>query len=55
LIALLADGNATIRGDAAYLLGVIADPSAKEALRKLGNDPHPAVREIVDDALRGLD
>ena len=54
LIALLREENATIRGDAAYLLGVIGDRSARDALGKLQDDPHPAVREIVEDALRAL-
>jgi hypothetical protein len=52
LIGLLENGNPTIRGDAAYLLGVISGPTVRDALERLLNDPHPAVREIVEDALR---
>jgi HEAT repeat protein len=51
LLALLNDGNPTIRGDAANLLGVIGDPSARAGLLALGNDPNSAVRELAADAL----
>ena len=52
LVKLLGHGNPTIRGDAANTLGIIGDRSAHEALRNRLNDEHPAVREIVEDALR---
>lgn len=54
LIELLGSDNATLRGDAANLLGIIGDPAAAEGLRRLGGDPNPAVREIAADALGEL-
>ncbi len=52
LVRLLGNGNPTIRGDAANLLGLIGGGQAVEALRGLRKDPNAAVREIVEDALR---
>jgi HEAT repeat protein len=54
LIELLGSENPTVRGDAANLLGLIGDPSAIEGLRRLQEDPNPAVREIIDDALHEI-
>lgn len=54
LLGLLEHDNPTVRGDAANLLGVIGDRSAEDGLRRLRKDPNPAVREIVDDALRDM-
>lgn len=54
LVALLRHENATIRGDAANVLGLIGDPSATDALKELGNDPNASVREIARDALQEI-
>jgi HEAT repeat protein len=51
LIMLLRHENPTIRGDAAYVLGVMREPAAREPLTVLLNDEHPAVREIAAEAL----
>jgi HEAT repeat protein len=54
LIGLLESGSPTVRGDAANLLGIIGGAAAREALGRLRQDPHAAVREIVRDALRDM-
>ncbi|GAB4483934.1 MAG: HEAT repeat domain-containing protein [Thermodesulfovibrionales bacterium] len=54
LIPLLRDDNATLRGDAANLLGIIGDPSALPELRRLSADPDPNVRWIAGDAIEQL-
>jgi len=54
LLVLLGNENPTIRGDAANVLGIIGDRSARHALRELQNDANPAVREIAEDALREM-
>ena len=51
LLRLLAHENPTIRGDAANVLGIIGDRSAREALEKLRDDANPMVREIVLEAI----
>jgi HEAT repeat protein len=51
IIGLLKHDNPTIRGDAAYVLGIIKDESAREALMACLHDSHLAVREAVYDAL----
>jgi hypothetical protein len=55
LLALLGHENPTIRGDAANVLGIIRDRSARDALARLRDDSNPSVREIVQDALAELD
>jgi len=55
LIALLAHENPTIRGDAANVLGIIGDRSAREGIRRLLDDSTAAVREIAEDALQAID
>ncbi|MEK6744700.1 MAG: HEAT repeat domain-containing protein [Nitrospirota bacterium] len=55
LLKLLDHENATLRGDAANVLGIIRDRSALEALRTHLNDDHPAVREIVQDILQEIE
>lgn len=55
IIALLNHENPTIRGDAASVLGIIKDPSAVDALRACLHDVHPGVREVVRDALAGME
>lgn len=55
IIELLRHTNATIRGDAAFVLGIIKDPGAIEALREcLAVDSNPGVREIAHDALADI-
>jgi HEAT repeat protein len=54
LIELLQHENATIRGDAAFVLGIIKDPWAIDALRICLSDSHPGVREIARDALADI-
>lgn len=51
VIELLKHENPTIRGDAAYVLGIIKDRSAREALVACLHDSHVSVREVVNDAL----
>jgi hypothetical protein len=53
LIGLLEHENPTVRGDAAYVLGVMRAPAAREPLAALQNDENPAVREIASEALAG--
>jgi len=51
IIELLKHENPTIRGDAAYVLGIIKDRSAREALEACLHDSHVSVREVVNDVL----
>jgi HEAT repeat protein len=51
IVKLLAHENPTVRGDAANVLGIIGDRSAREALEKLRDDANPAVREAALEAL----
>jgi HEAT repeat protein len=51
IIELLKHENPTIRGDAAYVLGIIKDRSAREALTACLDDGHLGVREAANDAL----
>jgi HEAT repeat protein len=53
LIRLLGQENPTIRGDAAYVLGLMRAPDARAPLAALLNDEHAAVREIAAEALAG--
>jgi hypothetical protein len=55
LVKLLDNGNPTIRGDAANVLGIIGGRPAMEALRNLRADEHPTVRAIVQDILQEID
>jgi len=54
IIELLRHTNATIRGDAAFVLGIIKDPKAIDALRTCLVDSNPGVREIAHDALADI-
>lgn len=54
LAALLGHENATIRGDAASVLGMIRDRAAGEALRKALQDAHPGVRAAAKEALEEI-
>ena len=55
IIELLKQENATIRGDAAFVLGIIKDLSAIDALRACLHDDHPGVREVARDALSEIE
>jgi HEAT repeat protein len=52
LLPLLENNNPILRGEAATLLGIIGTKEALAPLRKLANDPDPAIREIVSDILQ---
>jgi HEAT repeat protein len=54
IIGLLQHANATIRGDAAFALGIIKDPGAIDALRICLADNNPGVREIVRGVLEDI-
>ncbi|NOY64003.1 MAG: HEAT repeat domain-containing protein [Nitrospirae bacterium] len=51
LLPLLEDNNPTVRGDAAYLIGIIGESESLERLRPLLNDPSPQVAEVVREIL----
>ncbi len=52
LVKLLKNGDATLRGDIAYLLSIINTPSAHDILETLCNDENPDIREIAEETLR---
>jgi len=47
----LKDQNPTIRGDTAYLLGIIGHRDALPYLREAMRDEHPMVREVVEESM----
>jgi hypothetical protein len=47
----LKDRNPTIRGDTAYLLGIIGHRDALPYLREAMGDEHPMVREVVEESM----
>jgi HEAT repeat protein len=51
----LKDPNATIRGDAAYLLGIIGHRDALPFLKEILNDDHEMVRESVNEAIEEIE
>ena len=51
---LLGDPHPTIRGDAAYLLGIIGHEDALRFLEKASFDNHDAVREAVREAIEDI-
>ncbi len=51
---LLQDKNPTVRGDAANLLEIIGHRDALPFLLKVRDDKNESVREIVEDAIRGI-
>ncbi len=55
IVELLKSPQKNIRGDAAYALELIGDPSAKEQLLEaLEKESDPQVREFIEDALKKL-
>lgn len=55
LIALLKSEMLNVRGDAAYLLGVLGDKRATNPLRELLSEKHEDLLEIVKEALNSLE
>ena len=51
ILPLLKDENAVIRGDAAYLLGIIGDKDAIPFLEEIAKDEDADVRLIVKEAI----
>ena len=51
---LLRDASATIRGDAAYSVGLTGTETHQEPLRALLDDPFADVQEIAADALAAI-
>ena len=54
LMVLLKHENPVVRGDTAYVLGIIKDPQAEEALQQLLHDDNEGVRESAQDALEEI-
>ncbi len=54
IATLLKNENPTIRGDAAYLLGIIGHPDALPFLREASEDENGSVREIVREAIEEI-
>lgn len=52
---LMQDDNPVVRGDGAYLLGIIGDGSALPFLREVGDDTDPNVSEIARDAIKDIE
>ena len=50
----LKDSNATIRGDAAYLLGIVGHRNALPFLREASDDEHQIVRKTVIEAIEEI-
>lgn len=51
---LLQDSSVTIRGDAAYLLGIIGHKDALPFLAKAATDENELVRDAVEEAVREI-
>ena len=54
IAALLGNENPTLRGDAAYLLGIIGHPDAVPFLREALEDKNESVREIAGEAIEEI-
>ncbi len=54
IVKLLKDTNATIRGDAAYLLGIIGHRDALPFLKDVSDDENALVRETVEEAIEAI-
>ena len=55
LLPLLGNESPTVRGDAAYLVGLIGDEEDRVVLKSLLNDPNHQVAEMVRDLLEQED
>jgi len=53
LLPLLRHESPTVRGDAAYLIGLVGEDKDLAFLKPLLKDPHPQVIEIVREILQG--
>ena len=51
LLSLLKDQSPVIRGDAAYLLGILGNKGAIPSLREIANDEDATVKLIVNEAI----
>lgn len=54
IAGLLSDPNPTIRGDCAYILGLIGHKSAIPYLQRHRQDDDPLVREIVEESIQEI-
>ncbi len=55
IAALLKDESPTVRGDAAYLLGMVGHPDAIPFLSDASKDGNGSVREIVKEAIEEIE
>ena len=55
LMPLLKSSRALVRGDAAWLLGVVGRPEALAGLRRLLEDVDQGVREAAAEAMEGIE
>jgi HEAT repeat protein len=55
IAALLKDQNPTIRGDAAYLLGIIGQREVIPFLVEAADDDNPGVKQIVREAIEEIE
>jgi len=55
VIPLLEDQNPVIRGDAAYLLGIIGHTDAIPFLRKASLDEHAHIRTIAEESIEDIE
>ena len=54
LLPLLAHGNPVVRGDAAYLLGILGRREALAGLRAIEADENADVRDAVEEAVKQI-
>jgi hypothetical protein len=54
IASLLKSTNPTIRGDAAYLLGIIGHSDALPYLNKALDDEHEMVKEAIQDSINAI-
>jgi hypothetical protein len=54
IAGLLKDTNPTVRGDAAYLLGIIGHRDALAYLAEVMDDKEPVVREVVRESTQEI-
>jgi HEAT repeat protein len=54
LVPHLTSDGATLRGDAAYLLGLVGEERHLDRLTPLLNDPHPDVVVLVEEAVAAI-
>ncbi len=54
IAALLRHADPNVRGDAAYVLGLIKDPASVQGLEAGFDDENPVVRDVIRDALEQI-